>query len=63
MNGWNLELQGARKALRNDNSWSDGKAAWVSMVIAVAFTLISIFVGIPLLKKMARRRFDRLVHI
>ncbi|BBN19400.1 solute carrier family 20 (sodium-dependent phosphate transporter) [Marchantia polymorpha subsp. ruderalis] len=50
--------KGARKALRNDNSWSDGKAAWVSMVIAVAFTLISIFVGIPLLKKMARRRFD-----
>ncbi|KAL3695003.1 hypothetical protein R1sor_008654 [Riccia sorocarpa] len=50
--------KGAKDAFHSIRSWGDGKSAWVAFIIAVVFTLISIFAGIPLMKRMARRRFD-----
>ncbi|KAL2609408.1 hypothetical protein R1flu_027981 [Riccia fluitans] len=50
--------KGEKQAMKGIKSWGEGKSAWVAFIIAVIFTLISIFVGIPLMKRMSRRRFD-----
>lgn len=36
----------------------DGKKAWISVVVAVGMTLISIFAGIPLLKRNVQKDLD-----
>lgn len=36
----------------------DAKKAWISVVVAVGCTLISIFAGIPLLKRNVQRDLD-----
>lgn len=54
-----LLLQGAKKALSSNDEWTDAKAAWVSACIAAGITLLTIFVALPLLRKMANRQFDR----
>jgi len=39
----------------NWSKMSEGKKAWISVVVATGCCLISIFVGIPLLKKKVQR--------
>ncbi|KAL2632062.1 hypothetical protein R1flu_016748 [Riccia fluitans] len=51
--------KGAKKALSNNDSWTDAKAAWVSAVIAVGATILCIFVVLPVLRRRAGRRFDQ----
>ncbi|BBN09031.1 solute carrier family 20 (sodium-dependent phosphate transporter) [Marchantia polymorpha subsp. ruderalis] len=50
--------KGAKKALSSNDEWTDAKAAWVSACIAAGITLLTIFVALPLLRKMANRQFD-----
>jgi hypothetical protein len=37
---------------------SEGKKAWISVVVAAGCCLVSIFVGIPLLKRKVQRDLD-----
>lgn len=50
--------QGAKKTLSSDDDWTDAKAAWVSAIIAAGFTLLTIILGLPLLRRWAGARFD-----
>ncbi|KAL2629285.1 hypothetical protein R1flu_013971 [Riccia fluitans] len=50
--------KGAKKTLSRDSNWSDSKAAWISVIVAVCAALLCICVALPLLKKMADRHFD-----
>ncbi|KAG6558095.1 hypothetical protein Mapa_000276 [Marchantia paleacea] len=58
INMYFIFTKGAKKALSNDDSWTDAKAAWISAIVAAGVTLLCIFVALPLLKKMAARQFD-----
>lgn len=50
--------KGAKETLSSSSSWTSAKAAWVSAIIAVGVTLLTIFVALPLLRRMAARHFD-----
>lgn len=50
--------KGAKKALSTGSDWSDTKAVWISMVIAVGISLLTAVVVLPLLKRHCERLFD-----
>jgi len=43
--------KGVKKTLQTQDDWTDAKAAWITTIIASSLSVISGFVGIPLLKR------------
>jgi len=50
--------KGAKKSLGSSGDWSDGKSAWIAMVIAVGIAIITALIILPLLKRHCEKLFD-----
>lgn len=50
--------KGAKKALGSSGDWSDGKAAWIAVVIAVGMSILTALIILPLLKRHCEKLFD-----
>lgn len=50
--------KGAKKTLGNSGDWSDGKSAWISVVIAIGVATLTAVIVLPLLKRHCEKLFD-----
>ena len=54
--------KGAKKSLQSEDDWSDSKAGWIALIIAVGTSILSTLVGIPLLKRRVEKHQQVMVQ-